>query len=128
MTDIMNFNLFGIPMVGADICGFGGNTTRELCQRWSQLGAFYPFSRNHNEKKNMVGNNLDWHLLFARRYFLHNLRLYFQDQDPAIWDPELVESTRKALITRYRLLPYLYTLFWKSHQCGETVIRPLFFE
>jgi alpha-glucosidase (family GH31 glycosyl hydrolase) len=48
VTGVMMHNVIGIPLAGADICGFLGNTTPELCARWHIVGAFYPFSRNHN--------------------------------------------------------------------------------
>jgi len=48
VTGVMQHNIIGIPLAGSDICGFIGDTTPELCARWYTLGAFYPFSRNHN--------------------------------------------------------------------------------
>lgn len=100
---ILLFNMYGIPLVGADICGFTGNTTEELCVRWSQLGAFYPFMRNHNNRD-------------ARA------------QEPYVFGKESQEAIRNALHIRYSLLPYLYTLFHKAHSLGETVARALFLE
>ncbi|KAG3277340.1 maltase-glucoamylase, intestinal-like [Ictidomys tridecemlineatus] len=100
---MMEFSLFGISYTGADICGFFQDAEYEMCARWMQLGAFYPFSRNHNT----IG---------TRR------------QDPVSWDAAFVNISRSVMETRYTLLPYLYTLMFKAHTEGSTVVRPLLHE
>ncbi|NXJ17471.1 MGA protein, partial [Dicrurus megarhynchus] len=100
---MMEFSLFGISYSGADICGFFGEPTYELCARWMELGAFYPYSRNHN------GNR-------AKR------------QDPVAWNSTFEDLSRAVLRVRYRLLPHLYTLMLQAHAHGSTVVRPLLHE
>ncbi|KAI9496829.1 alpha glucosidase [Zychaea mexicana] len=102
IVEVFNVQMFGISYSGSDICGFNGNTTEELCTRWMQLGAFYPFARNHN-----VINGIA--------------------QEPYQWE-STAEASRKALSIRYSLLPYLYTLHEESHRLGTGVWRPLVFE
>ena len=59
-----------------------------------QVGAFYPFSRNHNA-------------------------LGEPEQDPGAFGPAHASIVRAAMETRYKLLPYLYTLLRHSHAgCG----------
>ena len=59
-----------------------------------ELGAFYPYARNHNG----IG---------------------YQEQDPAVFGDEFAARSRAILRVRYTLLPYLYTLFYESHTTGS---------
>lgn len=49
----MDMNMFGIPHVGADVCGFFGEKKEdEMCLAWIQLSTFYTLARAHQ--------NLTW--------------------------------------------------------------------
>jgi alpha-glucosidase (family GH31 glycosyl hydrolase) len=104
VSGIMLSNMFGIPLVGADICGFLDDTTEDLCTKWHYVGAFYPFSRNHN------GGNVA--------------------QEPYVWSKTAMLAMTDAIKIKYALVRYYYTeLFALSTKDGEgTFYKPLFYE
>ncbi len=98
---ILNMGLSGQPYCGPDVGGFAGTPSPELFAHWMGLGALLPFYRTHNA--------------------LHC------DQEPWSFGEAAEQAARVALERRYRLLPYLYTLFHEASVRGLPVARPVFF-
>ncbi|MBD3178900.1 MAG: DUF5110 domain-containing protein [Candidatus Latescibacteria bacterium] len=98
----LNLSLSGQPFNGPDIGGFDGNATPELFGHWIAVGAFYPFCRAHTAVNT-------------------------RNQEPWEFGQDIEIVARRALERRYRLLPYIYTLFRESSVSGMPVMRPVFF-
>jgi alpha-glucosidase len=99
---ILNLALSGQPFSGPDIGGFGGDCDGRLFARWMGIGALLPFARGHTIK-------------------------HSGPHEPWAFGPEIEATCLRALERRYRLLPYLYTLFHDAAETGSPIVRPLFF-
>ena len=97
---VLNMGLSGQSFTGPDVAGFSGDTTGELLARWTQMGAFLPFFRNHTA----LGTAL---------------------QEPYVFGEPYESICRRYIELRYRLLPYLYTTFWQAAETGLPIVRPL---
>ena len=98
IAQIMNFNQFGIPFVGGDICGFIGDLNTEMCARWSQVGYFYPSMRNH--------------------YSIFNLAHEFYR-----YEQKYQKGIKESIRQRYLLLRYYYMELYKSSKFGFPTVR-----
>ncbi len=100
MPMCLNISLSGVAFVGVDVGGFWGNSDAELLTRWMQLGALLPFYRNHSSA-------------------------HTTHQEPWAFGEPFESINRQYLELRYRLLPYLSTLFYEAAMTGAPIMRPL---
>jgi len=100
----LTMSLSGMFNTGHDIGGFHGPVPDpELLVRWVQSGAFSPrFIMNSWKEGGEV--NTPW---------LH---------------PQVLPIIRNWIRLRYRLLPYLYTLYARAARFGEPIVRPRFYD
>ena len=100
---LLNLGVSGISFVGADIGGFNASPPPDLLTRWIEIGAFNPLFRDHSTKGSLM-----------QEVWVHGA------------DQEAIR--RRYIETRYRLLPYIYTLAEESSRTGVPMVRPIFLE
>ncbi len=96
-----SLNMCGFLYIGADLGGFGANTSRDLLLRWLALGVFTPLMRNHAA----IGTREQECYQFGN-----------------------MDDFRHILGVRYRLIPYLYSELMKAALEDELYFRPLAFD
>ena len=100
---VNSLGLSGVPYSGMDVGGFLGGASSSLFAKWMQVGAFSPYFRNHSA-------------------------LNTKSSEPWTYGEEVLDISRKYVNLRYRLLPYLYSLFYEASQSGMPVVRSLAIE
>jgi alpha-glucosidase len=98
-----NLGISGFAFAGADVGGYAGTPTSDLLTKWFEIAAFQPIDRDHTEKGTAM-------------------------QEPWVSGPADEAIRRRFIETRYRLMPYLYTVAEESSRTGLPIVRPLFFE
>lgn len=98
---MLGLGISGVAFNGMDVGGFMGTPSPELYARWIQVGTFSPFLRTHTHHGS-------------------------PDQEPWSFGEPTEDISRTFIELRYRMLPYLYTLFREAHDTGTPVLRPLF--
>ncbi len=98
-----NLGLSGFAFSGADVGGYAGTPPPDLLTKWIELAAFQPIDRDHTEINS--GN-----------------------QEPWVGGPAQEAIRRHFINTRYRLMPYLYTLADQTSRTGLPMVRPLFLD
>lgn len=95
-----SLNMCGFLYTGADIGGFGANTTEDLMLRWLEFAVFTPLMRNHSARG-------------TRRQEVYCF--------------ENVGKFIDVISVRYQLLPYIYSEYMKAVLNNTMMFYPLSF-
>jgi alpha-glucosidase len=90
----------GVSFCGYDVGGYIGDASKDLYKRWIQAGVFSPFCRNHREFFGAAG-------------------------EPWAYGEEAEAISKSYIEFRYRLMPYIYSLFYEASKTGMPVARSL---
>jgi alpha-glucosidase len=97
---LMSMGITGVAFTGMDIGGFLGEPSPKLYARWIQMGAFTPYMRNHKQ-------------------------INTKSSEPWTYGEEVLEISRNYINLRYRLLPYIYSVFEEASLTGMPIVRTL---
>ncbi len=100
IVQCQRLSISGVSFCGTDIGGFSGEPDGELFTRWIQMGVFSPFMRAHS-----AGDTAE--------------------REPWSFGQEYEDINRKFIELRYRLLPYIYSVFWEHYKHNFPILRPL---
>ncbi|HEY0741253.1 MAG TPA: glycoside hydrolase family 31 protein [Chryseosolibacter sp.] len=97
---VNSMGLSGVAFAGYDVGGFVGNADSKLFARWLSIGALSPFFRGHS----MINS---------------------RDSEPWSYGEEVEQISRNYIKFRYKLLPYLYAVFYEASETGMPIQRSL---
>lgn len=99
----LQMGMQGMAYMHSDLGGFAGdNVDDELYVRWLQYGVFQPVFRPHAAES--------------------------VPPEPVFRKTEVKALAKAAIESRYRLLPYNYTMSFLNSTKGTPLMRPMFFE
>jgi oligosaccharide 4-alpha-D-glucosyltransferase len=108
---LLGMSMSGVPYVHSDAGGFaGGEGDKELYVRWLQFAAFTPIFRPHG----------------TALYDLAPGSFSFPSE-AALMDSMYREAAIAAVHTRYKFLPYNYTLAYHQTVSGKPLLSPLYY-
>lgn len=99
---LLTMSMNGLGYIHSDAGGFAVTDHRddELYTRWLQFACFTPILRPHGS---------------------------YMESEPVYFNEQTQDIVRKYMKTRYRLLPYIYSVAHENSETGAPLMRPLYY-